>query len=237
MCDTYGKRLRSFMLPSLLPSIFKILFSNKIFIFFRYANIFVPYSHSLQNAWQALSEQKAVISKYPLASWKNPQVCGGWENGSNSLERSVSWKNFLFQIRGGYSCAICLDKMRLLSARCTPCGHVFHGSCLRKCLLYSNQCPLCKHELWYSIRVFSLTVRNLKPTWYIPDQLTSPSVSARIINNKLHWYQKHDSSNLHGVIKRYLIRSLTHSKLHSRPSPAMNSAGKWCKLTFNHWGR
>ncbi|XP_014249470.1 RING finger protein 145-like isoform X1 [Cimex lectularius] len=41
-------------------------------------------------------------------------------------------------------CAICLNPMKL--ARFTPCHHIFHGDCLRKCLKTSNQCPICKRE-------------------------------------------------------------------------------------------
>lgn len=42
-------------------------------------------------------------------------------------------------------CAVCLSSMTL--ARVTPCNHLFHGDCLRKCLKASNQCPICKRIL------------------------------------------------------------------------------------------
>ena len=38
-------------------------------------------------------------------------------------------------------CAVCLCPMR--SARKTPCGHFFHGHCLRRCLKVRHSCPLC----------------------------------------------------------------------------------------------
>ncbi|KAL0280627.1 UNVERIFIED_CONTAM: hypothetical protein PYX00_001859 [Menopon gallinae] len=88
-----------------------------------YVNIFVPVFHSLSGAIKELRRQRALISKYPLATCNNPQI------------------------RGGYPCAICLDKMRILSARCTPCGHAFHRSCLRRCLQHFSQCPLCKTHI------------------------------------------------------------------------------------------
>ncbi len=41
-------------------------------------------------------------------------------------------------------CAVCLCPMRF--ARITPCQHVFHGDCLRRCLQASDLCPLCKRQ-------------------------------------------------------------------------------------------
>ena len=38
-------------------------------------------------------------------------------------------------------CAICLCVMT--SARKTPCGHYFHGHCLRRCLKQKKACPMC----------------------------------------------------------------------------------------------
>ncbi|XP_054714393.1 uncharacterized protein LOC129224024 [Uloborus diversus] len=42
-------------------------------------------------------------------------------------------------------CAVCLQSMR--KARITPCHHMFHGDCLRKCLKQQTTCPLCKQNL------------------------------------------------------------------------------------------
>lgn len=42
-------------------------------------------------------------------------------------------------------CAVCLSKMR--RARVTPCNHMFHADCLRRCLVTAgNCCPICKRE-------------------------------------------------------------------------------------------
>ena len=38
-------------------------------------------------------------------------------------------------------CAICLSDM--WTARKTPCGHFFHGRCLRKCVRERAACPMC----------------------------------------------------------------------------------------------
>ncbi|KOB75407.1 TRC8-like protein [Operophtera brumata] len=38
-------------------------------------------------------------------------------------------------------CAVCLGSMK--SARVTPCAHLFHADCLRRCLATSDRCPLC----------------------------------------------------------------------------------------------
>ncbi|GJQ66469.1 hypothetical protein Trydic_g4466 [Trypoxylus dichotomus] len=39
-------------------------------------------------------------------------------------------------------CAVCLTTMS--KARITPCNHLFHPYCLKRCLKNSFQCPLCK---------------------------------------------------------------------------------------------
>lgn len=40
-------------------------------------------------------------------------------------------------------CAICyLDMVQ--SAKITPCGHYFHGRCLKKWLFLNDQCPMCQ---------------------------------------------------------------------------------------------
>jgi len=44
-------------------------------------------------------------------------------------------------------CAVCLSQMSTPMGRVTPCQHVFHAECLRRCLLQSSLCPLCKREL------------------------------------------------------------------------------------------
>ena len=41
-------------------------------------------------------------------------------------------------------CAICLCPMH--KARKTPCGHFFHGHCLRRCLKEKANCPICNHK-------------------------------------------------------------------------------------------
>lgn len=41
-------------------------------------------------------------------------------------------------------CAVCLSAMR--KARKTPCGHYFHGHCLRRCLKEKVSCPICNFK-------------------------------------------------------------------------------------------
>ena len=45
-------------------------------------------------------------------------------------------------------CAVCLSPMK--TARKTPCHHIFHGPCLKRCILQKPACPICKTkiELW-----------------------------------------------------------------------------------------
>ncbi|XP_037081936.1 uncharacterized protein LOC119102600 [Pollicipes pollicipes] len=42
-------------------------------------------------------------------------------------------------------CAVCLAPMR--EARVTPCHHLFHSSCLRRCLQVTDRCAICKRDL------------------------------------------------------------------------------------------
>ena len=44
--------------------------------------------------------------------------------------------------KAGPQCPVCLDVMHV--GRVTPCGHVFHSHCLRRCLASSNTCPYCR---------------------------------------------------------------------------------------------
>nr|XP_022908702.1 E3 ubiquitin-protein ligase RNF139-like [Onthophagus taurus] len=46
-------------------------------------------------------------------------------------------------------CAVCLNKMS--KARITPCNHLFHPLCLKRCLKNSLQCPLCKQNFLQTI--------------------------------------------------------------------------------------
>lgn len=42
-------------------------------------------------------------------------------------------------------CAVCLCSMT--KARVTPCSHLFHADCLRRCLKTVDTCPMCKRQL------------------------------------------------------------------------------------------
>ncbi|XP_042203778.1 protein TRC8 homolog isoform X2 [Homarus americanus] len=43
------------------------------------------------------------------------------------------------------TCPVCLEELR--QARLTPCRHLYHAACLRKCLTLSPLCPLCKQTI------------------------------------------------------------------------------------------
>lgn len=72
----------------------------------------------LDQHWQALMKEKLSIEKYRPATQQEIK-----ENDD--------------------VCAICLQEMS--SARITPCHHMFHGDCLRKCLHVRLSCPMCKY--------------------------------------------------------------------------------------------
>ncbi|XP_039289720.1 uncharacterized protein LOC111064236 isoform X2 [Nilaparvata lugens] len=88
-----------------------------------YTNVLIPWMRLVEECWRPLSVHRLSPSVYPVAT--------------------VSDLNRI----GEQVCAICLDGMRPLSSRVTPCNHVFHAHCLRKCIKQFRHCPLCKHVL------------------------------------------------------------------------------------------
>lgn len=87
----------------------------------RYTNVAVPWQQLIEQCWTPLLSQRLATSRFPLPSRR--------------------------QLNKDRVCAVCLDDMRLLSARVTPCQHVLHTYCLRKCIQSFHQCPLCKQPL------------------------------------------------------------------------------------------
>ncbi|XP_021937013.1 uncharacterized protein LOC110838267 isoform X2 [Zootermopsis nevadensis] len=88
-----------------------------------YANVYVCGLQVLDRYWGPLAAQRAVIAPFPLAT----------------LQQITE--------RGDSTCPVCLDDMHLFAVRITPCSHIFHGQCLRKCIIQYGQCPLCKQQL------------------------------------------------------------------------------------------
>lgn len=56
---------------------------------------------------------------------------------------SVGTENFRAKI--GEECLICLDE--LTHAVMTPCGHIFHASCIHGALTASSKCSICREDL------------------------------------------------------------------------------------------
>ncbi|XP_075231431.1 uncharacterized protein LOC142330193 isoform X2 [Lycorma delicatula] len=92
-------------------------------ILISYVNVAVPFMKLVEDCWKPLKTHRLETSVYPIVT-------------SAQLQK-----------RGDQCCPICLDNMRPLSARITPCSHIFHAHCLRKCIKQFKQCPLCKHNL------------------------------------------------------------------------------------------
>ncbi|XP_035222714.1 ERAD-associated E3 ubiquitin-protein ligase HRD1-like [Stegodyphus dumicola] len=74
----------------------------------------------LDHHWQALMKEKLSIEKYRYASLQEL-------NENDDV------------------CAVCLQAMSC--ARITPCHHMFHAECLRRCLKERPTCPMCKYFL------------------------------------------------------------------------------------------
>ncbi|XP_037779997.1 uncharacterized protein LOC119576394 isoform X1 [Penaeus monodon] len=43
------------------------------------------------------------------------------------------------------TCPVCLETLKV--ARATPCNHLYHATCLRRCLELSPLCPMCKQTI------------------------------------------------------------------------------------------
>ncbi|KAG8190137.1 hypothetical protein JTE90_026705 [Oedothorax gibbosus] len=98
------------------------IWSNDDWILLAFAsfiNVYVTVK-DMDHYWQVLMKEKSCISKYRFASVQELM-----DNDD--------------------VCAICLQNMAW--ARVTPCHHMFHGDCLRKCLKERLTCPMCKYNL------------------------------------------------------------------------------------------
>lgn len=87
-----------------------------------YTNIVVVIKTAYEDYVVPLREQQQIVLQFPLVS-------------SEQLAQR------------GDMCAVCLDNMYPFGARITPCQHIFHGQCLRRCIIQYQQCPMCKHPI------------------------------------------------------------------------------------------
>ncbi|XP_056006565.1 RING finger protein 145-like [Ostrea edulis] len=90
------------------------------FILFCYTNVW----ERLQNGWKIFLLRKDAVQKL------------------NALKAATK-----DQIRDCDDvCAICIRQMS--SAKITPCGHLFHETCLKKWIYVRDSCPLCLRKLY-----------------------------------------------------------------------------------------
>lgn len=94
---------------------FKSYIRLATFIF--YHAILLNYKNAKTKCWELLIKELDIIGRFRLAT----------------KDELVEWNDI---------CAICLQTLD--RARMTPCNHLFHADCLRKCLQVSNKCPYCK---------------------------------------------------------------------------------------------
>ncbi|GLG95200.1 Uncharacterized protein GBIM_02235 [Gryllus bimaculatus] len=88
-----------------------------------YTNVIIAFQQLQEECIEPFKEQLKLLERFPLAT-----------------------KEQMAQ-RGDTTCPVCLDEMNFLTARITPCRHIFHGQCLRQCVLQYQQCPMCKQSL------------------------------------------------------------------------------------------
>uniref|UniRef100_T1INZ9 RING-type domain-containing protein n=1 Tax=Strigamia maritima TaxID=126957 RepID=T1INZ9_STRMM len=102
----------------LFPAIYYLKFKLVCVAF--YLNIWLMYRALIKTEWAALKKERKLLEKYRYATWNEVKARDD-------------------------VCAVCLQSMRF--ARVTPCGHIFHGDCLRRCMKERFSCPMCKQDL------------------------------------------------------------------------------------------
>lgn len=112
------------------------------------------------------------------------------------------------------NCPICLETLDKTMNITTPCNHVFHLSCLRKC---DSQCPLCRQEIeeidTMNLEVFENKFRKIKfCPWCSkkPWKCKEPDCNNKVCNcvgNKLSFFsEKNPIENLEEY-NEYIIQN------------------------------
>ncbi|ENN72000.1 hypothetical protein YQE_11291, partial [Dendroctonus ponderosae] len=84
-----------------------------------YFTVYLRIKDAYYNYWELLITERDTYSNFQVATSKDIE----------------DWDDI---------CAVCLNNMS--KARITPCNHLFHPYCLKRCLRHSFYCPLCKHD-------------------------------------------------------------------------------------------
>lgn len=84
-----------------------------------YLTVYLKAKDMSQNCLKELKNEQAILARFRHASVEEIENCDD-------------------------VCAVCLSSME--RARVTPCQHLFHADCLRRCLNSSYSCPICKRE-------------------------------------------------------------------------------------------
>jgi hypothetical protein len=98
--------------------------------------------------------KKYVEVARPLSSDQTPETVA--ESDKEAVRNMIQQQSIS-------ECSICQDSIDAnIESYCsgqsnlviTPCGHVFHASCLHEWLENNNTCPLCRHELLFNVASF-----------------------------------------------------------------------------------
>ncbi|XP_071949196.1 E3 ubiquitin-protein ligase RNF139-like [Antedon mediterranea] len=139
-CNTYWENLDDYVYYLKgAGSIIEFLFG--VFLFFN-------------GGWILLFESGGIIRAFMMSihAYFNifVQAKEGWKMFQNRRTAVTKINNLPFATASQLTdhddvCAICYHE--LLTARITPCGHMFHGMCLRKWLYLQDVCPMCQKKL------------------------------------------------------------------------------------------
>lgn len=102
---------------------------------------------SVLGSWSWLNSLILVLHSY-CNVWQRLQ--SGWlsylqRRDAMSRVNTMKVASSLQLVTHDDLCAICYQRM--VSARVTPCQHLFHGVCLRKWLFIQDYCPICHQKI------------------------------------------------------------------------------------------
>lgn len=116
---------------------------------------YFPHLHSIENETDATDldmSYENLLARYGDGHQQTPAT----ENAINSLptfsftrsKESIDHDHFDDQLDSKNSCSICIARYEVGDEIGTlPCLHMFHNDCIKRWLIQSNTCPICKMTL------------------------------------------------------------------------------------------
>jgi hypothetical protein len=95
--------------------------------------------------YRGLLRFRGTLDRIGNISWARTPQSSGFKQGSLDCCAVVDFNDL--GMEGVRSCAICLDEIHPCDKiRKTPCGHLYHESCLQGWFTQGSRCPLCRED-------------------------------------------------------------------------------------------